>query len=55
MAERGGFEPSMGYAPITVFETAAFSHSATSPHLVWGENREKMGKKQGLASVLDDL
>lgn len=31
-AERGGFEPPIeGLAPITVFETAAFDHSATSP------------------------
>jgi hypothetical protein len=28
--ERGGFEPPMAFA-ITVFETAAFNRSATSP------------------------
>ena len=31
MAEREGFEPSNGENPLTVFETAAFDHSATSP------------------------
>jgi hypothetical protein len=30
MAERQGFEPWEGY-PSTVFKTAAFDHSATSP------------------------
>ncbi len=31
-AERGGFEPPIErLIPITVFETAAFDHSATSP------------------------
>ena len=30
MAEREGFEPPDGY-PSTVFKTAAFDHSATSP------------------------
>jgi hypothetical protein len=31
-AERGGFEPPIeSLIPITVFETAAFDHSATSP------------------------
>ncbi len=31
MAERQGFEPWEGYKPSTVFKTAAFDHSATSP------------------------
>ena len=31
MAERQGFEPWVGYKPTTVFKTAAFDHSATSP------------------------
>ena len=31
MAERGGFEPPIPAKGITVFETAAFDHSATSP------------------------
>jgi hypothetical protein len=31
VAERERFELSMGQGPITVFETAAFNHSATSP------------------------
>jgi hypothetical protein len=30
MAERVGFEPTEGF-PSTVFKTAAFDHSATSP------------------------
>jgi hypothetical protein len=34
MAEPEGFEPSIGlYNPITVLQTAAFSHSATAPDL----------------------
>ena len=32
MAEREGFEPSMGYKPMPVFKTGAFNRSATSPH-----------------------
>ena len=32
MAEREGFEPPDGFNPSTVFKTAAFDHSATSPH-----------------------
>jgi hypothetical protein len=31
MAERQGFEPWEGYKPSTVFKTAAFNRSATSP------------------------
>ena len=31
MAEREGFEPSMGYKPMPVFKTGAFNRSATSP------------------------
>ena len=31
MAEREGFEPSIPKKGITVFETAAFGHSAISP------------------------
>ncbi len=31
MAERGGFEPPNPVSRITVFETAAFNRSATSP------------------------
>ena len=31
LAERVGFEPTVGYAPTTVFETVAIDHSATSP------------------------
>jgi hypothetical protein len=33
MAERVGFEPTVGGCPTTVFETVAFDHSATSPVL----------------------
>ena len=39
MAERGGFEPPNGKNPLTVFETAAFDHSAISPDI------SKKGKK----------
>jgi hypothetical protein len=31
-AEREGFEPSIPYSGISVFETDAFDHSATSPY-----------------------
>ena len=31
LAEREGFEPSIGKIPITDFESAAFDHSAISP------------------------
>ena len=31
MAERQGFDPWEGYNPSTVFKTAAFDRSATSP------------------------
>jgi hypothetical protein len=31
-AEREGFEPSIPYSGISVFETDAFNHSATSPN-----------------------
>ena len=31
MAERVGFEPTMGYKPMPVFKTGAFNRSATSP------------------------
>ena len=31
LAERVGFEPTEGYKPSTVFKTAAFNRSATSP------------------------
>jgi hypothetical protein len=30
-AERVGFEPTVGQRPTTVFETAPFNHSGTSP------------------------
>gem|GEM_PF-2385041 len=33
LAERVGFEPTVGVKPTAVFETAAFVHSATSPVL----------------------
>ena len=36
MAEREGFEPSMGYEPMLVFKTSAFNRSAISPALVQG-------------------
>ena len=32
LAEREGFEPPEGYKPSTVFKTAAFDRSATSPY-----------------------
>ena len=32
MAERVGFEPTMGYEPMPVFKTGAFNHSATAPY-----------------------
>lgn len=35
MAERQGFEPWEGYKPSTVFKTAAFDHSATSPKVLY--------------------
>ena len=41
MAEREGFEPPEGY-PSTVFKTAAFDHSATSPR---AENIADIGAK----------
>ena len=31
LAERVGFEPTMGYKPMPVFKTGAFNRSATSP------------------------
>ena len=31
LAERVGFEPTVGTSPTTVFETAPFNHSGTSP------------------------
>ena len=31
MAERVGFEPTIGYKPMPVFKTGAFNRSATSP------------------------
>ena len=34
LAERVGFEPTMGYKPMLVFKTSAFNRSATSPKLV---------------------
>ena len=33
MAERVGFEPTIGYKPMLVFKTSAFNRSATSPAL----------------------
>ena len=35
MAERQGFEPWEGYKPSTVFKTAAFDRSATSPEAAY--------------------
>jgi hypothetical protein len=32
MEEREGFEPSKRSSRFAVFKTAAFNHSATSPH-----------------------
>ena len=32
LAERVGFEPTMGYKPMPVFKTGAFNRSATSPN-----------------------
>ena len=34
VAERVGFEPTIGYKPMLVFKTSAFNRSATSPGLV---------------------
>ena len=34
VAERVGFEPTVGYKPTPVFKTGAFNHSATSPEPV---------------------
>ena len=34
LAERVGFEPTIGYKPMLVFKTSAFNRSATSPALV---------------------
>ena len=34
MAEREGFEPSMGFWPILTFQASAFDHSATAPHCI---------------------
>ncbi len=31
LAEREGFEPSIGYSPMPDFESGTFNHSATSP------------------------
>ena len=33
MAERGGFEPPVGYKPTHAFQACALNHSATSPPL----------------------
>ena len=32
LAERVGFEPTIGYKPMLVFKTSAFNRSATSPN-----------------------
>ena len=34
MAERVGFEPTVGYKPTPVFKTGTFNRSVTSPRLV---------------------
>jgi hypothetical protein len=34
VAERVGFEPTVGYKPTPVFKTGAFNRSATSPEPV---------------------
>src|SRR4051812_35540386 len=33
LAERGGFEPPIGYEPIHAFQACDFNHSSTSPAL----------------------
>ena len=32
VAERAGFEPAKGVAPLHAFQACAFNHSATSPY-----------------------
>ena len=42
MAERQGFEPWVRFRRTTVFETAAFDHSATSPVITTPLNRDRL-------------
>lgn len=53
MAERQGFEPWEGYKPSTVFKTAAFDHSATSPEAA--HNTETFGELLPLADKLSEF
>ncbi len=48
MAERVGFEPTDGGYPSTVFKTAAFDHSATSPTGGIVRARARPGKGQSI-------
>ena len=43
MAEREGFEPSMGFWPILTFQASAFDHSATAPHRIPTDGSEAPG------------
>ena len=45
-SEKGGFEPPRGYEPLTLFESAAFNHSATSPRQIPPNLNKKTSKKQ---------
>ncbi len=51
MAERVGFEPTDGGYPSTVFKTAAFDHSATSPTGGIVRARARPGKGQSILPV----
>ena len=53
LAERVGFEPTVGGNPTTVFETAAFDHSATSPIIENKHFLSPRGKKK--VSLLQKL
>ena len=55
MAEREGFEPSRPFG-LTVFKTAAFDHSATSPSALHSKRcrsiyKKKRGEKRSFSSL----
>ena len=55
-AERGGFEPPIeSLIPITVFETAAFDHSATSPVEIKIEGRRSRIDDRQLFLIFNHL
>ena len=42
LAERGGFEPPVGYEPTHAFQACDLNHSSISPEFVWAMDQTKL-------------